>query len=225
MARYQEVLVIGHLNLRNNKLIHKIPSEIGKLVQLTELDLSQNLLKEEIPSEVQSLQKLNLSHNILSRSIPDAIKSLPRGTDIDLSCNELIGPIPTNTNFVNVSIEGNPHLGGNFTGLKLCAIQNSKKKNDPFHHPPILVIMLPLIGKPLDKEGGDYFSITSFDGGVVYDDILKAMNDFDEAYSIGTGGHVTVYKAELQPNKVLALKKLHSSSENVDIAQMPDTHF
>ncbi|KAL7609181.1 hypothetical protein Lser_V15G11891 [Lactuca serriola] len=166
MARYQEVLVIGHLNLRNNKLIHKIPSEIGKLVQLTELDLFQNLLKEEIPSQVQSLQKLNLSHNRLS--------------------------------------EGSPHLGGNFTGLKLCAIQNSKKKNDPFHHHPIL--------KPLDKEGGDYFSITSFDGGVVYDDILKAMNDFDEAYSIGTGGHVTVYKAELQPNKVLAVKKLHSSS-------------
>ncbi|CAI9276211.1 unnamed protein product [Lactuca saligna] len=208
---------IYNLNLRNNKLIHKIPSEIGKLVQLTELDLSQNLLKEEIPSEVQSLQslqKLNLSHNRLSGSIPDSIKSLPRGTDIDLSYNEL-------------------------TGLKFCASQISKKKNDPFHHQLILVIMLPLIGaillgffmcgliayrkrkrhspqKPLDKEGGDYFSITSFDGGVAYDDILKATNDFDEAYSIGTGGYGTVYKAELQPNNVLAVKKLHSSSENVD---------
>ncbi|XP_023757678.1 MDIS1-interacting receptor like kinase 2 [Lactuca sativa] len=233
---------IYNLNLRNNKLIHKIPSEIGKLVQLTELDLSQNLLKEEIPSEVQSLQslqKLNLSHNRLSGSIPDSIKSLPRGTDIDLSYNELIGPVPTNTNFVNVSIEGNLHLCGNFTGLKFCASQISKKKNDPFHHQLILVIMLPLIGaillgffmcgliayrkrkrhspqKPLDKEGGDYFSITSFDGGVAYDDILKATNDFDEAYSIGTGGYGTVYKAELQPNNVLAVKKLHSSSENVD---------
>ncbi|CAH1413981.1 unnamed protein product [Lactuca virosa] len=70
--------------------------------------------------------------------------------------------------------------------------------------------------KPLEKEDGDYFSITSFDGGVVYDDILKATNDFDEAYSIGTGGYGTVYKAVLQPNNVVAVKKLHSSSENVD---------
>ncbi|XP_023771646.1 MDIS1-interacting receptor like kinase 2-like [Lactuca sativa] len=70
--------------------------------------------------------------------------------------------------------------------------------------------------KPLDKEGGDYFSITSFDGGVVYDDILKATNNFDEAYSIGTGGYGTVYKAELQPNNMVAVKKLHPSSEDVD---------
>ncbi|XP_023756094.2 MDIS1-interacting receptor like kinase 2 [Lactuca sativa] len=234
---------IYNLNLSNNMLSEKIPSEIGKLVQLTELDLSQNLFKEEIPSEVQSLQslqKLNLSHNRLSGSIPDAIKSLPRGTDIDLSYNELSGPVPTNTNFVNVSIEGNPHLCGNFTGLKFCASQISNKKNDPFHHQLILVIMLPLIGaillgffmcgliayqkrkshssqKPLDEKGRDYFFITSFDGGVAHDDILKATNNFDEAYCIGTGGYGTVYKAEIQPNNVVAVKKLHSSSsENVD---------
>ncbi|CAH1413969.1 unnamed protein product [Lactuca virosa] len=70
--------------------------------------------------------------------------------------------------------------------------------------------------KPLDKEGSDYFSITSFDAGLVYDDILKAMDNFDEAYAIGTGGYGTLYKAELQPNTVVAVKKLHSSSENVD---------
>ncbi|CAH1413964.1 unnamed protein product [Lactuca virosa] len=233
---------IHYLNLSNNKLTEKIPSEIGKLVQLTELDLSQNLLAEEIPSEVQSLknlQKLNLSHNRLSGSIPNAFTSLPSGIDIDLSNNELTGPVPLCSNFVNACLHGNSGLCGNFTGLKFCTSQIYKKKNDPFHHQLILVIMLPLIGvillglfmcgliayrkqtrhypkKPLDKEGGDYFSITSFDGGVVYDEILKATNNFDEAYSIGTGGYGTVYKAKLQPNNVLAVNKLHSSSENVD---------
>ncbi|XP_023771681.1 MDIS1-interacting receptor like kinase 2-like [Lactuca sativa] len=233
---------IHYLNLSNNMLGEKIPSEIGKLVQLTEVDLSQNLLTEEIPSEVESLknlQKLNLSHNRLSGSIPNAFTSLPSGIDIDLSNNELTGPVPPSSNFVNASLQGNPGLCGNFTGLKLCASQIMKKKNDPFHHQLILVIMLPLIGaillgffmcglivyrkqkshspqKPLDNKGGDYFSITSFDGGVAYDDILKATENFDEAYAIGTGGYGTVYKAQLQPNNVVAVKKLHSGSENVD---------
>ncbi|CAH1413897.1 unnamed protein product [Lactuca virosa] len=232
---------IHYLNLSNNKLSEKIPSEIGKLVHLTELDLSHNFLTKEIPSEVQSLQslqKLDLSHNRLSGSIPDAFVNLPRGIDINLSFNRLSGPVPLSANFVNASIESNPNLCGNITGVKLCQTQIMKKKNDPFHHKLVLVIMLPLIGavllgvctygliayqqqkkkspqKPSDDETGDYFSITSFDGAVVYDDILKATN-FDEAYSIGNGGYGTVYKAELQPNNVVAVKKLHSGCENVD---------
>ncbi|CAH1413827.1 unnamed protein product [Lactuca virosa] len=233
---------IHYLNFSNNKLSEKIPSEIGKLVQLTELDLSQNFLTKEIPSEVQSLQslqKLDLSHNRLSGSIPDAFTNFPRGIDINLSYNELSGPVPNWANFVNASIESNSDLCGNVTGVKLCPSQIMKKKNGSFHHKLILVIMLPIFGvvllgvftycltsyqqqkkkspqKPLDEESGDYFSITSFDGKVVYVDILKATNGFDEAYCIGTGGYGVVYKAELQPNNVVAVKKLHPSSENVD---------
>ncbi|GKC29496.1 probable leucine-rich repeat receptor-like protein kinase [Tanacetum coccineum] len=41
----------------------------------------------------------------------------------------------------------------------------------------------------------------------------KVVN-FSDAYCIGTGGYGTVYKAELQPNNIVAVKKLHSSSEN-----------
>ncbi|CAH1440566.1 unnamed protein product [Lactuca virosa] len=233
---------IHYVNLSNNKLSEKIPSEIGKLVHLTELDLSHNFLTKEIPSEVQSLQslqKLDLSHNRLSGSIPGAFTTLPSGIDINLSFNKLSGPVPHCANFFNASIESNPDLCGNVTGVKLCPSQTMKKKNDPFHHKLVLVITLPVIGvvllgvftycltsyqqqkkkspqKPLDEESGDYFSTTSFDGKVVYVDILMATNDFDEAYCIGTGGYGTVYKAELQPNNVVAVKKLHSSSENVD---------
>ncbi|KAL7610106.1 hypothetical protein Lser_V15G12138 [Lactuca serriola] len=233
---------IHFLNLSNNKLSDKIPSEISNLVHLTELDLSHNFLTKEIPSGVQSLQslqKLDLSHNRLSGSIPEAFTSLPRGIDINLSFNNLSGPVPPYASFVNASIERNPDLCGNITGVKLCPTQIMKKKNDPFHHKLILVIMIPLIGgillgvftyglisyqqqkkkspqKPLDEKSGDYFSTATFDGKVVYVDILKATNDFDEAYCIGTGGYGTVYKAKLQPNNVVAVKKLHSSSEKVD---------
>lgn len=150
---------------------------------------------------------------------------MPSGIDINLSYNELKGPVPSSTNFVNASIQGNPGVCGNFIGLDQCASQIKKKKNYAFHHRLILVIMLPLIGvvllglfmcgiiahrqrkkvapqKQSDVEGHDFFSITSFDGNVVYDEIMKATNDFDEAYCIGTGGCGIVYKAELQPNNV-----------------------
>ncbi|GKF11416.1 MDIS1-interacting receptor like kinase 2-like protein, partial [Tanacetum coccineum] len=70
--------------------------------------------------------------------------------------------------------------------------------------------------EPSGEEGGTIFSITSFDGQAMYDEIIKVTNDFDDAYCIGVGGYGTVYKAELQPNNFVAVKKLHSSSENDD---------
>ncbi|GKC03689.1 probable leucine-rich repeat receptor-like protein kinase, partial [Tanacetum coccineum] len=152
------------------------------------------------------------------------------------------GPVPAYAVFLNVSgeaLQGNRRLCGNVTGLKLCESQIIMKKNNHFHHKFILVTMVPLFvalllglfmcgfiayrrrkrtspQKPSGEEGGKFFSITSFDGQVMYDEIIKATNDFDDAYCIGMGGYGTVYKAELQPNNLVAVKKLHSSSENDD---------
>ncbi|CAI9279359.1 unnamed protein product [Lactuca saligna] len=152
-------------------------------------------------------------------------------------------PVPPYAIFVNASIQvfqGNPSLCGNVTGLKLCPSQNMMKKKDPVHHKRVLIIVLPIFGalllgllmcgliayqrqkkilpheQPSDDEGDDFFSISSFDGRVVYDEVLKATNGFDDAYCIGSGGYGIVYKAELQPNNVVAVKKLHSSSGKVD---------
>ncbi|GJZ96351.1 probable leucine-rich repeat receptor-like protein kinase, partial [Tanacetum coccineum] len=61
-------------------------------------------------------------------------------------------------------------------------------------------------------------SISSFDGRAVHDEIVKATNDFHDAYCIGTGGYGVVYKAKLQPNNIVTVKKLHSASEKVDNA-------
>ncbi|KAJ9547294.1 hypothetical protein OSB04_019837, partial [Centaurea solstitialis] len=229
---------IHYLNLGNNKLIGKIPSEIGKLGHVTVLDLSQNSLTKEIPSEIQSLEnlaELNLSHNRLSGSIPRSFRKLPRGIVIDLSYNQLTGVVPPYAIFMNATIEvlkGNPGFCGNITGLKLCGTQITKKRN---YRTLILVIILPLLvalllglfmcgligyrrkrnispQKPLDQEGNcDFFSISSFDGHAMYDEILKSTDEFDDAYCIGRGGYGIVYKAKLESNNIVAVKKLHSS--------------
>ena len=44
---------------------------------------------------------------------------------------------------------------------------------------------------------------------ISYQDIIRATEDFDIRYCIGTGGYGSVYKAQLPSGKVVALKKLH----------------
>ncbi|KAH7861693.1 hypothetical protein Vadar_029387 [Vaccinium darrowii] len=56
---------------------------------------------------------------------------------------------------------------------------------------------------------GNIFSIWNYDGRIAYEDIIKATNDFDIRYCIGTGGYGSVYRAQLPSGEVVALKKLH----------------
>ena len=52
------------------------------------------------------------------------------------------------------------------------------------------------------------FAIWSFDGNLVYENIVEATKDFDNKYLIGVGGQGNVYKAELHTSQVV-VKKLH----------------
>ncbi|WOH13602.1 hypothetical protein DCAR_0833112 [Daucus carota subsp. sativus] len=56
---------------------------------------------------------------------------------------------------------------------------------------------------------GDICSIWNFDGNIAYEDILRATNNFDIRYCIGTGGYGSVYEARLPNGKTFAIKKLH----------------
>ncbi|KAF7801628.1 MDIS1-interacting receptor like kinase 2-like [Senna tora] len=61
-----------------------------------------------------------------------------------------------------------------------------------------------------DSSQSNLFSIWSYDGKLVYEDIREATEGFDMKYCIGVGGHGSVYKAELSTGQVVAVKKLHS---------------
>ncbi|KAG5551871.1 hypothetical protein RHGRI_010095 [Rhododendron griersonianum] len=102
---------------------------IGKDISLVYsgiVDLSQNSLTEEIPSEIpglKSLESLNLSNINLSGLIPKVFEDMNWLEHVDISFNELEGPIPISKAFTNASVEGlqgNKGLCGNVTGLQPC---------------------------------------------------------------------------------------------------------
>ena len=64
--------------------------------------------------------------------------------------------------------------------------------------------------KALDKSHiENLFTIWSFDGKMVYENIVEATEGFDSKYLIGIGSQGSVYKVEL-PSQVVAVKKFHS---------------
>ena len=195
-------------------LIGKIPPQLGDMLRL---------------------EILYLSHNNLSGSIPSTFDDISSLTSIDISYNELEGPIPNQKAFREASDEAfrnNKGLCGNATGLKACPtpIQNPYgKRGNKF----VLIILIPVLAgmflifiivgvlliscqrvrnteaKPRDIQNDDVFAMWSFDGKMVYENIIEATEEFDSKYYIGVGGYGSVFKAELPTSQVVAVKKLH----------------
>ncbi|XP_007203343.2 putative receptor-like protein kinase At3g47110 [Prunus persica] len=85
------------LSISNNFLTGSLPSEVGDLKNIGELDISENKLSGEIPGTLGrciSLERLHLQGNKLEGSIPQTLKSLRGLEEIDISRNNLSGKIP-----------------------------------------------------------------------------------------------------------------------------------
>ncbi|XP_043718885.1 MDIS1-interacting receptor like kinase 2-like [Telopea speciosissima] len=142
-----------YLNLSKNRFNGSIPGEIGKLVSLQILlDLSDNLFTREIPWQLGSLDKLtilNLSHNKLFGSIPSTFSEMLSLITIDVSYNELEGPLPDTIAFQNASMEAfihNKGLCGNVTGLRRpCISSSSTKKQIPKQSHKTMHLIISLI--------------------------------------------------------------------------------
>ncbi|XP_031396000.1 MDIS1-interacting receptor like kinase 2-like isoform X2 [Punica granatum] len=53
------------------------------------------------------------------------------------------------------------------------------------------------------------FTIWSYDGVIMYENIIEATEEFDSKYCIGSGAYGSVYKARLSTNQIVAVKKFH----------------
>ncbi|XP_062113259.1 MDIS1-interacting receptor like kinase 2-like [Humulus lupulus] len=162
-------------------------------------DLSYNYLNGSIPRELGSLKNLialNLSHNHFSGPIPSTFALFSNLTHLHMSSNQING-------------ESTPQVE-----IIICVILAFFA----FY----LIILFMLAHKFLFKtrqvqptkrasKNGDILSVWNYDGKIAFEDILKATEDFDIRYCIGTGGYGSVYRAQLPSGKVVALKKLHSS--------------
>ncbi|KAH0979510.1 hypothetical protein GBA52_006687 [Prunus armeniaca] len=118
-SKYKSTLgLVKSIDLSNNKLTGEIPSEITDLVGLISLNLSRNQLTGQIPPRIgmlQELDSLDLSRNQINGRIPNSLSRIDRIGYLDLSENNLSGKIPIGTqlqSFGPSSYGGNPLLCG-----------------------------------------------------------------------------------------------------------------
>ena len=88
---------VTHLSLRGNGLVGPIPTELGSLVHLEQLDLFDNNLSGPIPAELGNLANLTsmgLARNHLSGPVPPELGTLSALERLWLYDNNLSGSIP-----------------------------------------------------------------------------------------------------------------------------------
>ncbi|OMO94304.1 hypothetical protein COLO4_16415 [Corchorus olitorius] len=226
------------VHLENNQLTGDISEAFGVYPHLSFIDLSGNEFYGELSSNwgvCGSLEFLSVARNNITGKIPPEIGNS--------TYNKLQGPIPNCPAFLNASFEelqGNKGLCGNVNGIPPCSTFSSHGRN----RLTLFAILFPTLSlavlsvssislffisknrkKDRDEEGQssvndeNLLSISSFNGRVLYEDIIRATEEFDAQYCIGKGGYGNVYKARLSSGDSVAVKKFHTSFEMADQKQ------
>ncbi|GFP84686.1 probable inactive leucine-rich repeat receptor-like protein kinase at1g66830 [Phtheirospermum japonicum] len=134
---------LRNLGLGHNNFSGPLIDQFGvNLVLLEKLDLSYNGFTGLIPGNLGKLSSLqgtlDLSHNLFNGSIPADLGDLPEKVYIDLTYNNLSGPIPQNGALINrgpTAFIGNIDLCGPPL-KKLCSLNSSISPSSSFPYLP-----------------------------------------------------------------------------------------
>ncbi|KAK3156354.1 hypothetical protein QOZ80_2AG0106220 [Eleusine coracana subsp. coracana] len=116
---------IADIDFSGNKISGEIPASIGNCQSLQYLKLEGNFLQGMIPASIEQLkglEVLDFSHNNFSRDIPQFLGNMKGLSRLNLSFNYFEGEVPKDGIFLNVSavaIQGNHGLCGGISELKL----------------------------------------------------------------------------------------------------------
>ncbi|XP_039167818.1 MDIS1-interacting receptor like kinase 2 [Eucalyptus grandis] len=165
---------------------------------------------------------------------------------VDFSYNDLEGPIPDSEFFLlstPTAFSNNKNMCGPVRGFQPCNAELSgstvRKKNHKLwiilgaSSSVVILLIVVLLRKSIlsrrrtkcasvriaGLNSRNVFSVLNYDGKVVYEDIIKATEGFDDKYCIGEGGSGRVYRALLLIGHALAIKKI-KSSEGDEIEQI-----
>ncbi|CAL8995029.1 unnamed protein product [Prunus brigantina] len=141
------------IDLSQNNFTGFLPNGFGAgFVSLEKLNLSFNKFSGSIPSDMGNLSSLqgtvDLSHNLFSGAIPASLGNLPEKVYIDLTYNNLSGPIPQNGALMNrgpTAFIGNPRLCG-------PPLKNPCSSGTPGASPPSSIPFLPDNIPPQDSD-------------------------------------------------------------------------
>ncbi|XP_039161199.1 MDIS1-interacting receptor like kinase 2 [Eucalyptus grandis] len=219
------------LDLSQNLLTGRIPPDLGKLRVLETLNVSHNGLSGSIPhsfADLWALTSVDVSYNDLEGPLPNvkAFKEAPFE-----------------------AVQHNKGLCGNVAGLQKCNISTMSKKHNQHSGARILIIpVLSFLGflvlssflivliiiychrrKIIKRERNaltetndlDFLHILSFDGKILYEQIMEATEGFHSKYYLGEGAYGVVYKADLPTDQTLAVKKNPSSQEDETVDIVP----
>ena len=235
---FWNLVQLQNVKLFGNSLSGQIPQHIGNWSMLTVLDLSSNNFSGPVPTAILDLlphlDLLNLSHNNLSGIAPDKhLTTLSPSTFVDFSYNNLQFPLDYKDIFPPQALIGN---------IGFLVTESPTNKKDHHHrNQNIIIVVVILVPLPVmsliffmyvkflrnsrkrdvqidpwvanEMTSSNLFSIWNFDGRTVFEDIIKATENFDDIYCLGTGAHGSVYKAELQRGQVVAVKRYHHSED------------
>lgn len=110
--------ISGYLQLRGNRLSGNIPSEIGKMHNLSLLHLGFNHFVGELPPQIGQLPLvvLNISDNEFSGQVPEEIGDIKCLQNLDMSYNNFSGTFPESlnglTDLSKFNISYNPLISG-----------------------------------------------------------------------------------------------------------------